>query len=176
MTDDALTGALISQYQAAFAMFRSAIAAMPPARWDNPTDRNRTWRIAWHALFFTHLYLSSSEAAFIPWERAPAGFDPHEDPFEAPGETPVYTVNEILEYAEAIESMLASHVATTPYDGPSGFSWIRVARFEHHIRNIRHLQHHTGQLFERARAAGGEGLEWTGIGPSARTLSDTASA
>jgi hypothetical protein len=30
--------------------------------------------------------------------------------------------------------------------GPSGFSWYKCSRGELHVINIRHVQHHTGQL------------------------------
>ena len=30
--------------------------------------------------------------------------------------------------------------------GPSGFEWLKFTRAETHVYNIRHIQHHTGQL------------------------------
>jgi hypothetical protein len=173
MDDQTITDALVSQYQAALAMFRNAVGAVPAARWNDAADINVTWKLAYHVLFFTHLYLSASEEAFEPWERAIPGFDVREDPLLAPADTTPYTVADILAYADAIEAMLPTLVPVTPYDGPSGFSWLRIARFEHHVRNIRHLQHHAGQISERARAAGGDGLEWTGAGPNARTVTQS---
>lgn len=172
MDDSTLTTALVSQYQAALAMFRNAVGALPAARWDDPADRNATWRIAYHALFFTQLYLSGSEEAFDPWiAEDPATFD---EPFELPAGTPARPVEQMLAYADAIEAMLPSLVPVIAYDGPSGFSWISISRFEHHIYNIRHLQHHTGQIAERARASGGDGLEWTGRGAAARIYDEGA--
>lgn len=169
-----ITAAITSQYQAALAMFRCAVRSIPAARWNNPVDPNPAWRVAYHALYFTHLYLSGAESAFVPWARAMEEAESLGDPFVAPADAPVadgiYSTDDILEYADAIETMLPELVPIRPYDGPSGYSWIRISRFEHHIYTIRHLQHHTGQLFERARASGGEGLEWTGRGSAARIV------
>jgi hypothetical protein len=36
-------------------------------------------------------------------------------------------------------------------DAASGFDWLPFNRFELHLYNMRHLQHHTGQLTERLR-------------------------
>jgi hypothetical protein len=167
MDESTLTSAIISQYQAALEMFRNAVTAIPSARWDDPVDRNATWRIAYHVLFFTHLYLSGSEEAFEPWIDEDVTFD---EPFTLPAAAPARTVVEMVAYADAIEGMLPALVPVRPLDGPSGFSWISICRLEHHLYNIRHLQHHTGQISERARASGGDGLSWTGRGPSARLM------
>ena len=40
---------LISQYRAALAMIQAAIEGCPQALWDNPSDRNRFWHVAYHA-------------------------------------------------------------------------------------------------------------------------------
>jgi hypothetical protein len=47
-------------------------------------------------------------------------------------------------------------------DPKSGFPWYTCTKLEHQIISIRHLQHHTAQLGDRLRAAGGSGLSWLG--------------
>ena len=42
---------LKSQYHAALATLREAIELCPDALWDRQADRNRSWQIAYHALF-----------------------------------------------------------------------------------------------------------------------------
>ena len=43
----------------------------------------------------------------------------------------------------------------------SGFYWYRMSKLEHHLVNLRHIQHHTGQL---ATASGRKPIEaWSGL-------------
>src|SRR3989304_5244994 len=60
---------IISQYQAAREMLRQTIARCPDSIWNSPDDKTRFWHIAYHALFYTHLYLQDSEQAFTPWAK-----------------------------------------------------------------------------------------------------------
>lgn len=60
MNDNALTSTLVSQYTASLEMLRSAIEAAPPSLWDDAGYENRTWRVAYHTLYTTRLYLAPS--------------------------------------------------------------------------------------------------------------------
>lgn len=42
----------------------------------------------------------------------------------------------------------------------SGFSWLDFTRLESHLCNLRHLQHHCGQLAAVLRRQEGEGVKW----------------
>lgn len=44
----------------------------------------------------------------------------------------------------------------------SGFPWHPMSKLEHQLVNLRHLQHHVGQLNDRLRAGVGEGVDWVG--------------
>src|SRR4051812_29866930 len=118
MDDQSITAAFISQYQAALAMFRNAITALPAERWDNPIDVNPTWRIAYHMLYFTHLYLSGSESLFEPWEKAMPEAESIGHPWIPPADAPVtdgmYSPEDILAYVDLIESKLDELVPAHP--------------------------------------------------------------
>ena len=60
---------IISQYQAALEMLKQTIAKCPEPVWNSPDDKTKFWHIAYHALFYTHLYLQDSEQTFIPWSK-----------------------------------------------------------------------------------------------------------
>jgi len=62
-----ITDIFRSQYHAALSMLRQSISQCPPAIWDDPNDHNKFWHMAYHALFYTHLYLSTSDGEFKPW-------------------------------------------------------------------------------------------------------------
>ena len=55
-----------SQYQASLEMLAQAIFKCPQSLWADPQDKNQFWHIAYHALFYTHLYLQASEEEFPP--------------------------------------------------------------------------------------------------------------
>ena len=57
-----LTEVLISQYQASLEMFKQTITKCPELLWNSPGDKAKFWQIAYHALFYTHLYLQELRA------------------------------------------------------------------------------------------------------------------
>src|ERR1043166_5324966 len=60
---------LKSQYHAALAMLREAIERCPDEEWLSRDHKNAFWQVAYHVLFFTHLYLQPNEAAFVLWSQ-----------------------------------------------------------------------------------------------------------
>ena len=72
-----------SQYLATLEMLKQAIEKCPDAIWDDPADKNRFWHVAYHALFYTHLYLQPSEQDFRPWAKQRKAHDLSEtaDPY-----------------------------------------------------------------------------------------------
>lgn len=57
---------IITQYQKSLLMLKDAIEACPAALWDDDRYTNRYWRIVYHALFFTDLYLSADQHSLRP--------------------------------------------------------------------------------------------------------------
>jgi len=159
-------GTILSQYRASLRMLHSTIVACPADLWNTAGDANRFWHIAYHALFYTHLYLSCSEQEFQPWGKArheynflgPLPWPPHEKP--KIGEP--YSRAEILEYHDWLLERVPGLVRGADLEAASGFPWLPFDRLELHIYNIRHIQHHAGQLIERLRRAGIEGIDWVG--------------
>jgi hypothetical protein len=176
MTDtiDAATlrGVLKSQYRAGLAMLREAIKRCPDELWLSSQHHNAFWQIAYHALFYTHLYLSTEVAAFRPWQGHQSGVQ-HPDGIPAPpkpGSTlPLipepYTREQALAYWDVCSQAVDRAVDTMDLHSPrSGFPWYRMSKLEHQLVNIRHLQHHAAQLADRIRAALDTGIEWVGAG------------
>jgi hypothetical protein len=150
-------------------MLRETLERCPDNLWSNTEHLNAFWQIAYHTLFFTHLYLQPNEAAFKPWEHhQPAQ---HEDGIAGPPDPqstlPLipspYDKAEVLAYWKICDEMVDNAVdALNLYDPSSGFSWYKVSKFEHQIISIRHIQHHTAQLADRLRAAADIGIKWVG--------------
>jgi hypothetical protein len=48
---------------------KQTVEACPDEMWASDAYHNRFWHIAYHALFYAHLYLQPSEAEFRPWAK-----------------------------------------------------------------------------------------------------------
>ena len=159
---------LKSQYEAALRMLDDAIEKCPEQLWIDSSVRNPFWRLAYHTLFYTHLYLSSSEATFVLWEKSRPNLQfmgklpwPPHDTID-PGEP--YTRSELRQYLGVLRSQLGDLLSKSELDGPAGFDWIPFSRMELMLYNLRHLQHHGGQLADRIAVATGQGVVWVGYG------------
>jgi hypothetical protein len=160
--------AIISQYRAALAMLRNAVESCPAEHWNNDAYTNRFWHVAYHALFFTDLYLCESDAAFVPWEKHIEDYQYlgplHWENNRIPVIGEPYTKAEVLEYLKRCEGYVQERVDAADLDGPSGFFWLPFGKFELQIYNIRHIQHHAAQLIERVREDAGIAIPWVGSG------------
>jgi predicted kinase len=65
---------------------KQAIEKCPDALWNDPADKNRFWHVAYHALFYTHLYLQPTDADRLG--AVVVGSDEVRAEFQARGENP----------------------------------------------------------------------------------------
>jgi hypothetical protein len=133
-----------AQFDAALAMLKQCIEACPENQWDTKIA-NGTFRwVVYHTLFFVDFYLTSSEHDFRKRGFHEIGGDERE---------PVACVGlskaDSLEYMAICRQKMGDTIAAESeekIEGPSGFSWLNFSRGELHLYNVRHVQHHTGQL------------------------------
>jgi len=168
MTDatSSLQGAIAGQFHAALKMLGKAIEICPEELWlagsgDSP---NRTWQVAYHALFYTHFYMAPSDAAFVAWPRHRTDYNFLGQNHWKPGvklqiDQP-YTQAELLEYLDFCNAEVYRQTAILDPEAPSGFSWLPFSKLELQFYSLRHLAHHTGQISERLRARAGLGVSW----------------
>jgi hypothetical protein len=158
---------LKGQFEAALCMLKQCVEACPVEHWEGKIANGTIRWAAYHTLFFVDLYLSPSEHKFTLREFHQRGGDEREDVLSAG-----LSKEETLAYvAICRQKMLDTLAAETreSLEGESGFSWRRFSRGELHIYNIRHVQHHTGQLSAYLRRVD-EGLgdrkslPWIGTG------------
>jgi len=151
-------------------MLRQSIEQCSEDLWYSDEPTNAFWQVAYHAVFFTHLYLGPRSATFRPWERHqggvqhPDGIAGRSDPTSALPLIPSpYSKADVLAYWEVCDKMVDPAVdALDLQSQDSGFSWYPIPKLEHQIVNIRHIQHHTAQLADRLRASAGIGIRWVG--------------
>ena len=67
MTNEALRPILKSQLHASLAMLKDAIEKCPDDVWLDERYTNRYWQIAYHALFYAHLYLHADASSVTRW-------------------------------------------------------------------------------------------------------------
>jgi hypothetical protein len=147
-----------SQYLAALAMLEQAVLKCPQELWTARDDKNKFWHIAYHSLFYTHLYLQDKESDFRPWEN-------HRDEYQYLGPLPLpphdlpkigeaYSKENVLAYLAFVQTQVRERVPALELDGPSGFDWLPLGKLELQLYTIRHLQQHNGELYERLGRAG----------------------
>jgi hypothetical protein len=168
MDDLSVQQSLMRQYQATLAMLKQAIEDCPEHLWLDSQYTNRSWQIAYHSIFFTHLYLHAAEAEFQPWTRHRKGANHLGEQSSASDEAIAaaepYTRADLLEYLALCCDEVNAKVPAVPLDRESGFSWLPFNRFEVHLYNLRHLAHHTGQLADRLRTVAGLASPWKRTG------------
>jgi hypothetical protein len=140
---------LQSQYFAALAMLKQAITECPPSVWGAPQDKDQFWFKAYHALYYAHKYLQIQPRDFVHWKK-------HRNP----GSQEPLTRDETLEYLAFVEGQVADRIPLTDLEADVGFLGNRLSKLELHIINIRHIQEHTGELYERLGSRENTALGW----------------
>jgi len=138
-----------SQYLAALAMLKQAILGCPEDMWDDPQDNDAVWFKAYHALYYAHLYLQRTRGDFVRWRK-------HTKPHSS---APL-PKDEALDYLGFVEEEVARRIPITDFEGESGFHGFHMNKLELQFVNIRHIQQHTGELYERLGARAGATLNW----------------
>ncbi len=152
---------IISQYKASLKMLLDVIYKCSDYLWENDEYENAYWRIVYHTLYYAHLYLGPD--SFKPWTKHKLNY--HHLGSVNYDNTPIiieetYSKNDIREYLDYINERCESLVINTTMEMPTGLEWLPMNRGELHLYNIRHIQHHTGQLIERLHQAGIKGIHW----------------
>jgi DinB superfamily len=159
---------LKSQYHASLAMLRKTIEQCPDEIWMSGEHLNSFWQVAYHVLFYTHLYLQPNEAAFKPWAHHQADVQNQDGltfPPDPKSDLPVgpqpYSKNQVLEYWNFVDQLVDTTVDSLDLMSPqSGFWWYKCSKLEHQFINLRHVQHHQAQLADRLRSAANISTRW----------------
>ncbi|MEM6394253.1 MAG: hypothetical protein AAF797_15925 [Planctomycetota bacterium] len=148
---------LKAQYRAGFSTLRQAIEKCPDELWGSSEGHAAAyWRIAFHALFFTHFYLQKDQQSMRLWPRQRG----HPEQLDAPIDD-MYSQADLLEYLDFCLRLLDDAIGDMDLSSHEcGFPWYKQGKLEHQITNIRHLQHHAAQLGDRLRSATSQGLDW----------------
>lgn len=136
---------LLGQFEAALCMLTAAVRKCPPPHWDGLVGKYPFWMVAYHTLCYADLYLTKSEDAFEMRDLHPKGWYEFEE--EYPSRR--FEQAELTHYADIILDKARRTIpaeTSASLEGPSGFKRLAFSRAELHIYNLRHVQHHAGQL------------------------------
>lgn len=154
---------IISQYLAALEMLKQNILACPEAVWFDPADQNKSSQIAYHALYWIHMYLQESEQAFQPWSG-------HREEYRLAGggvEGPIEPATKelVLDYLAFCQVQVVEKVSTMDLDVLSAYEWVPVTMFELQLYSLRHIMQHVGELLERLGARASIEGDWVATRP-----------
>lgn len=152
-----------SQYLASLAMLQEAVVKCPESLWEDREYENAFWHIAYHTLYYTHLYLQPTREDFTPWTKHRAYYQSLTRQEPRSGEP--YSQEDILEYLELCRTQVDQQVSLLNLDAESGFRWLPFNKLELQFYNIRHLHQHIGELCERLGAKGGIEVAWVTAKP-----------
>jgi hypothetical protein len=161
--DDSLRTAMGRQLGAAIDMLDNAMAACPDPIWDDGSGQYSFWYLAFHTLFWLDLYLTGSVEGFAP----PAPFTL--DELDPAGIIPdrACTKQELRRYLEHCRRCLQGAIAGLS-DETAGrrcrFGWGEASYLELLLYNLRHVQHHAGQLNLMLRQKAGNAPRWVARG------------
>jgi hypothetical protein len=168
--DSAERGRIGRQLGAAVDMLENAVRACPDELWSDRSRPPEFWYVAYHALFWLDLYLGGTVEGFAP--PAPFGLEELDPTGVMPPRA--YTGAELGAYlthcrgkAQAVLGALTDERAARR----CRFAWGEVDFAELLIYNLRHVQHHAGQLNLILRQRLGAGSRWVagtrrGSGPA----------
>lgn len=133
------------QFGAAIDMLENAMEACPGELWGDRSRQPEFWYLVYHTLFWLDFYLSDSAEEFAPPapftldEMDPAGLLPER----------VYTKEELQAYLEHGRRKCRARIETLTEEQARrrfGFGRVDLSIGELLLYNLRHVQHHAGQL------------------------------
>jgi len=153
-----------SQFLASLEMLRETIQQCPDPVWFDDSRKPGFWQVAYHAVFYVHLYIQPSGADFKNWSKHRQEYEflgaPPWDPGRPPKIGEPYTKAEVLEYLDFCVNEVKVIVPKLDLEAGSGFDWLPMSKFELQYYNLRHLMQHTGELSERLNAQTGLEIHW----------------
>ena len=143
--DTILKTVIWQQFGASIDMLEKAMHACPEMLWGDRSQRPEYWYTVFHTLFFLDLYLSDSDKGFSP--PPPFTLDEMDERGILPDR--VYTKEELQAYLAHGREKCRETIAAMTEERANrrcGFEWLDISVNEVLLYNMRHVQHHVGQL------------------------------
>ena len=164
---DTLKELLTHQFDASLSTLNLSVARCSDAIWSERVAKWKFCQAAFHAVFFTDLYLQPGDDLGAFKRQAFHGqhkevFRDYEELEDRP-QVLLYEKPFVLSYLQHVRTKAQETIAREPAEvlaGPSGFHWRHCSRAELHVYSIRHVQHHAAQLSLRLRLDSEVDIPW----------------
>jgi hypothetical protein len=155
---DSFRQALYQQFAAAITMLENAIRACPDALWDDRKQWAPFWQIVHHTVYYLDLYFTEFDEILTT--------SPKNNGSDHRLETKpdrIRSKSELLKHLSqargrcfcGLDSLTESHLAK-----PTAFEWQSFNQANLILDNLRHVQHHVGQLVLILRREADLESEW----------------
>lgn len=158
-----------SQFEAVFTTLATCLDRCPPDGWHAPVANRDFSQVAFHAVYYTDLYLSADKPDFFAQQFHHEHADHFQNYQESEDEPPrlKYERDFVTTYLAFTRTKAATVIAAETEKSLAaitGFYWLPFSRAELHPYNIRHTQHHTSHLALRLRLDHVIDIPWTRSG------------
>lgn len=158
-----------NQYEATFWMLNDCLNKCDDSFWYEPVANLTYSQAAFHAIFFTDLYLGDSVEAQRDQSFHQANLDYFRDYEELAGRKQELQYEKpktlaYLQFCREKANRVLSEATIESLEAPSGIGWLEMNRAESYLYNLKHLHHHVAQLSLRLRQNQGEGADWANSG------------
>ena len=154
------------QIGAAFKMLEHVIDNANDSTWTARINNMPFWQICYHVLWFTDFYFHADQASFQPQSFDMEGIHnywikPDSQMIENQ-KHPISksTMRAYCTYAEQKANQFIQNINDTYFTDPSPFEWHGFPKIDLIDYNLRHLQHHVGQLDVLLRREQNIGNPW----------------
>lgn len=162
-----------NQYDASFQMLNDCIVKCDEAFWYEPMVNLSYDQAAFHALFFTDLYLELGEGDCIEKQRSQSFHLENQEYFcnykelAGQGLASHYERAKSVEYLQFCRDKAKRVLSeTTPdiLEVRCAIRWLEMSQAELFVYNLKHLHHHVAQLSLKLRMNQGVGADWVKSG------------
>jgi len=162
--DSVCRDALVHQYEALAQMLRNVLESCPDEQWTAELDGIPFWHIAYHTIYYLDLYCGDSVELKEGFETVSFAVEGDSDLGVATSR--LFSKSDLLGYLDDTERKCIGIIRDLDADAlsrPTAFEW-KVGRnvFELLLENLRHLNHHIGQLHSILRYETGTAPGWIG--------------
>ncbi|HEV8353792.1 MAG TPA: DinB family protein [bacterium] len=157
------------QYEAALSMLKACVDRCPDAVWNTRGANYRFCQLVFHTLIFTDLYLGHDDEELFrqqPFHSRNQDFFADYEEFGHGLPVRLFDKPSILTYLDFCRTKASEIMAgeTEETLNAPAVSRPSLSQAELHVYNIRHIQHHTGQLSLRLRVDADEDMAWVSSG------------
>ena len=145
-----LKNTLLKQYNKTLDILIHVIGKYDETLWLNDSDyRHPAWQLVYHALYYANIYCAPNEKAKVKWPRQIKDYHlfmkTKKQEFASP-----YSRDDMLAFLEFFRGKIPGYLEHLEPEADCWPHWYDENQLEFHINNIRHIQHHTAEVIERA--------------------------